>query len=197
MPDPLVRCAWANGPEDYQRYHDEEWGREVREDAALFERLCLEGFQAGLSWLTVLRKREAFREALAGFVPEQLARQGEADVSRHLQNVGLIRHRGKLEAAIANARALCAGWERHGEGWLTAEFEAHAPTDDSLSSQGFRRPPAVLSDLPASTAESERLSKALRQAGFRFVGPTTIYAAMQATGFVSDHTTDCFRAPKG
>lgn len=195
MPEPLSRCAWANGPADYERYHDEEWGRPVGGDTALFERLCLEGFQAGLSWLTVLRKREAFRQALAGFDPESLARQGEADVLRHLADAGLIRHRGKLEAAISNARALCASWESAGQGWLTRLFEEHAPTEASLISQGYRRPPEVASDLPVSTLESKALSKALRGAGFRFVGPTTVYAALQATGFVADHLAGCFLAP--
>lgn len=194
MSSAINRCAWANGPSDYERYHDEEWGRALTGDAALFERVCLEGFQAGLSWLTVLRKREAFREALDNFDPQKLAQQGEREVQRHLQNAALIRHRGKLEAALSNARALVRAWDEHGPTWLYDTFSAHAPSEESLRAQGYPRPPASLADLPAATEETKRLSKLLRSRGFRFVGPTTLYAAMQASGFVSDHVSSCFLA---
>jgi DNA-3-methyladenine glycosylase I len=176
-----VRC-WPTSDEGYARYHDEEWGRPVRDERGIYERLCLEGFQSGLSWLTILRKRPAFREAFARFDPDRVAAFGEADVERLLDDAGIVRHRGKIEAAIGNARATVA---LRGAGEPLHElFWAHAPAPR----------PAVrtLTDLPASTPESTALAKRLRGAGFRFVGPTTVYAAMQACGVVNDHIADCW-----
>jgi DNA-3-methyladenine glycosylase I len=177
----LIRC-WQTADEGYTRYHDEEWGRPVRDERGIYERLCLEGFQSGLSWLTILRKRPAFREAFAGFDPDRVAAFGETDVERLLGDAGIVRHRGKIEAAIANARATVALRET-GEP-LHELFWSHEPAAT----------PAVqsLADLPATTAESVALAKGLRSAGFRFVGPTTVYAAMQACGVVNDHIADCW-----
>jgi DNA-3-methyladenine glycosylase I len=177
-----VSC-WSTTDPLYAAYHDEEWGMPVRDERGLYERLCLEGFQSGLSWLTILRKREAFRAAFAGFDPEAVARLGEADVARLLGDAGIVRHRGKIEAAIANARATLAlrdaGTPLHELVW------AHEPPE--------RPAPRSAADWPASTPESAALAKALRRAGFRFVGPTTVYAAMQACGVVNDHLASCPR----
>ena len=180
-PDGRPRCGWGVSTADYLAYHDTEWGRPVRDENAVYERLVLEGFQSGLSWLTILRKRENFRAAFAGFDIEQVARFGPDDVERLIQDAGIIRHRGKIEAAIANARAAAA---LHAEGGSLAELLwSHAPE---------RRPaPATLADVPAQTPESRALSKALKALGFRFVGPTTLYAAMQACGVVNDHLAGC------
>jgi DNA-3-methyladenine glycosylase I len=166
-----------------QRYHDEEWGRPARDDRGLYERMVLEGFQSGLSWLTILRKRENFRAAFANFEIEAVAWFGERDVARLLGDAGIVRHRGKIEAAIANAeaaRAMHAGGES-----LSELIWSHAPA-------GRRRPPRSLEDLPAVTAESTALSKELKKRGFRFVGPTTAYATMQACGVVNDHLAGCW-----
>jgi DNA-3-methyladenine glycosylase I len=175
-----VRC-WETTDELYTRYHDEEWGRPVRDERGLYERLCLEGFQSGLSWLTILRKRENFRAAFADFDPEQVARFGERDVQRLLGDAGIVRHRGKIEAAIANARG------------TLALREAGTPLHEVVWS--FRpkreRAPRTARDWQSSTPESVALSKELRRAGFRFVGPTTVYAAMQACGVVNDHLASC------
>ena len=176
-----VRC-WPTTDDGYIRYHDEEWGRPVRDERGIYERLCLEGFQSGLSWLTILRKRAAFREAFAGFDPERVAAFGERDVERLLADAGIVRHRGKIEAAIANARATVALRDT-GEP-LHELFWTHAP--------GSHTAPASTADWPATTPESAALAKRLRTAGFRFVGPTTVYAAMQACGVVNDHLTDCW-----
>lgn len=186
-----VRCGWANGSPDYVEYHDNEWGQPIREDVALFERLSLEAFQSGLSWITVLRKREAFREVFAGFNPESVASMSEKQVSALLLDARIIRHRGKIEATIANARALLGQWESHGEGWLSQTLSDHAPTDASLAAQGFVRPPINLSDLPSRCEETTALAKELKRGGFVFLGPTTLYAALQATGFVADHVVEC------
>ena len=186
-PDGLPRCAWALGAEDYRRYHDEEWGVPVRTDTALLERLVLEGFQAGLSWLTILRKREAFRLAFAGFAPATVAAYTEQDVARLLTDASIVRHRGKIEAAITNARALCALQRRDGPDALSRLVWGHAPATHPV--------PRRLRDVPARTAESAALARALRREGFVFVGPTTVYAAMQACGVVDDHLAGCaFRA---
>jgi DNA-3-methyladenine glycosylase I len=175
------RRCWATADPAYVEYHDREWGRPVTDERGLYERLCLEGFQSGLSWLTILRKRPAFRAAFAGFDPETVARFGERDVKRLLDDAGIVRHRGKIEAAIANARATLAlreaGTPLHEVVW------AHRPADG--------RAPRSPSDWQASTPESAALSKELRAAGFRFVGPTTVYATMQACGVVNDHLADC------
>jgi len=176
------RC-WSTTDELYLAYHDEEWGRPVRDERGLLERLCLEGFQSGLSWLTILRKRENFRAAFAGFDAERVARFGERDVGRLLGNAGIVRHRGKIEAAVANARG------------TLALREAGTPLEELVWSHRLKRgrtAPKSLRDLPPTTLESTALSKELKRAGFRFVGPTTVYAAMQACGVVNDHLATCF-----
>jgi DNA-3-methyladenine glycosylase I len=180
-PDGRPRCWWATSAPDYLDYHDTEWGRPVRDDDAMYERLVLEGFQSGLSWLTILRKRENFRRAFAGFRIEEVARFGAADVERLLQDAGIVRHRGKIEAAIANAKAAAA---LHAEGGSLAELVwSHAPAP--------RPAPRTPAEIPAQTPESKALSRALKARGFRFVGPTTLYAAMQACGVVNDHLAGC------
>jgi DNA-3-methyladenine glycosylase I len=174
------RC-WTSSDPLYVAYHDEEWGRPVTDERGLLERLCLEGFQSGLSWLTILRKRENFRRAFVGFDPEHVARFGKRDVERLLQDAGIVRHRGKIEAAIANARGALALRERG------TRLEELVWTHRAKP----RRAPKNISELPATTAESVALSKELKRAGFRFVGPTTVYAAMQACGVVNDHIASC------
>ena len=176
-----VRC-WQTSDADYHRYHDEEWGRPVRDEQGIYERLCLEGFQSGLSWLTILRKRPPSARAFAGFDPDRVARFGERDVERLLEDAGIVRHRGKIEAAIANARATRRAAR---VGRAAAElFWAHRPA--------VHRPPQSHEDWPGQTVESAALARRLRRAGFRFVGPTTVYAAMQACGVVNDHLSRCF-----
>jgi DNA-3-methyladenine glycosylase I len=176
-----IRCWTTNDP-SYNAYHDEEWGRPIVDERGMFERLCLEGFQSGLSWLTILRKRENFRAAFADFEPERVARFGSRDIRRVLADAGIVRHRGKIEAAIANARGTLAlreaGTPLHELVW------SHRPK--------ARRPYKSIRDLPSTTPESVALSKELKRAGFRFVGPTTVYAAMQACGVVNDHIATCF-----
>jgi len=179
-PDGRVRCGWAGPDPDYLRYHDDEWGRPVRDEVGLFEKLCLEGFQSGLSWLTILRKREGFRAAFAGFDPERVAAFGPADVDRLLADAGIVRNRAKIEATIGNARALLAM-----DGTLADLVWAAAPPP--------RPAPVTFADVPASTPESAALSKELKRRGFRFVGPTTLYALMQACGVVDDHLAGCWR----
>jgi DNA-3-methyladenine glycosylase I len=177
------RCPWAGTTADYQAYHDDEWGRPVVDDVRLYEKLCLEGFQSGLSWLTILRKRPAFRAAFAGFEPEEVAAFDDGNVERLLGDAGIVRHRGKIEAAIANARATLA--VRADRGTLAAlvwEFEP---------ARQRRAAPIRLGDLAPQTPESVGLSKALRRYGFRSVGPTTAYAAMQSLGLVNDHLQGC------
>ena len=173
----VVRC-WESKDPAYNAYHDEEWGRPLRDERGLYERLCLEGFQSGLSWNTILRKRENFRSAFAGFDPEAVARFDERDVERLLQDAGIVRHRGKIEAAIANAYATLAlreaGTPLHELMW-EYRVDGEAPTT-----------------WVAQTPGSVELSKRLRKSGFRFVGPTTVYAAMQACGIVNDHLATCF-----
>jgi len=176
------RC-WPTSDPAYLAYHDEEWGRPVTDERGLLERFCLEGFQSGLSWLTILRKRENFRAAFAGFDPEHVARFGKRDVERLLLDAGIVRHRGKIEAAIANARG------------TLALREAGTPLVELVWGHRLRKiraAPKGLRDLPATTPESNALSKELKRAGFRFVGPTTVYAAMQACGVVNDHIAGCF-----
>jgi DNA-3-methyladenine glycosylase I len=182
-PDGRRRCPWAGTTADYQAYHDDEWGRPVVDDVRLYEKLCLEGFQSGLSWLTILRKRDGFRRAFAGFEPEKVATFDDGDVTRLLGDAGIIRHRGKIEAAIANARAtLAVQAERGSLAALVWEFEP---------ARRGRAVPVRLGELAPQTAESVALSKALRRYGFRFVGPTTAYAAMQSLGLVNDHLKGC------
>jgi DNA-3-methyladenine glycosylase I len=176
-----VRCPWAQEPPEYRRYHDGEWGRPVVDDVRIFEKLSLEGFQSGLSWLTILRKRDGFRRAFAGFDIPVVAAFGEDDVDRLLGDAGIVRHRGKIEAVIGNARAALG--VQASEGSLATLVWRYEPAP---------RPPARdLSQLPPSTPESTALSKELRRRGFRLVGPTTVYAAMQALGIVNDHLEDC------
>ena len=172
----VVRC-WTTNDAAYNAYHDEEWGRPVRDERGLYERLCLEGFQSGLSWLTILRKRENFRAAFAGFDPEAVARFGERDVERLLGDAGIVRHRGKIEAAIANAQATLA---------IRDETPLHELVWE------YRRDGPAPIEGEAQTTASVELSKRLRKAGFRFVGPTTVYSTMQACGVVNDHRADCF-----
>jgi DNA-3-methyladenine glycosylase I len=176
----LKRC-WETSDSAYVAYHDEEWGRPVRDERGLYERICLEGFQSGLSWLTILRKREAFRAAFEGFDPSVVAAFGPRDVERLLEDASIVRHRGKIEAAIANAQATVALRDRTP---LHELFWAHAPRKHRV----VRR----TADWQASTPESLALAKELRRSGFRFVGPTTVYAAMQACGVVNDHLRDCW-----
>ena len=176
--DGRARCGWGASTPDYVRYHDEEWGKPVRDADALFERLCLEAFQSGLSWLTILRKREAFRAAFAGFRIAAVARFGERDVERLLGDAGIVRNRAKIEAAIANAR-------------VAAEVDDLGALIWSFAPDG-RPAPRSFADVPAVTPESTALAKELKQRGFRFVGPTTAYALMQACGLVNDHLDGCW-----
>jgi DNA-3-methyladenine glycosylase I len=179
LPEPK-RC-WTSRDPLYDVYHDEEWGRPVTDERGLLERFCLEGFQSGLSWLTILRKRENFRRAFADFDPEAVAHFGARDVRRLLGDAGIVRHRGKIEAAIANARGTLA--LRESGTPLQQVVWAHRPKPT--------RAVKSIYDLPATTPESVALSKELKRAGFRFVGPTTVYAAMQACGVVNDHIAGC------
>ena len=185
MSDGLVdgRCWWGSSTPDYVRYHDEEWGRPVRDDRSLFEKLSLEAFQSGLSWLTILRKRENFRAAFAGFEIERVAAFGDDDFARLMADAGIVRNRLKIDATIANARAATA---------------LDVPLAELLWSfaPAARPRPRTSADIPASTPESaamaKELSKQLKAAGFRFVGPTTVWAAMQACGVVNDHLATCW-----
>jgi DNA-3-methyladenine glycosylase I len=177
------RCAWCSTDADYVRYHDTEWGVPLRDDRALFELLCLEGAQAGLSWLTILRKRETYRLAFDGFDPAKMARYDARRRAKLLTDPGIVRNRLKVEAFVANARAWLDVQERDGS---FAEFVwAFAPT-------GRRPRPRVIGDIPASTPESDALSRALAKRGFKFVGTTICYAFMQAAGLVDDHQRDCW-----
>ncbi|HEX6500269.1 MAG TPA: DNA-3-methyladenine glycosylase I [Micromonosporaceae bacterium] len=184
-PDGRLRCYWGMSSPDYLPYHDEEWGRPVRDDNGLFERMSLEAFQSGLSWLTILRKREAFRAAFAGFVIERVAAFDSDDVARLLADPGIVRNRAKIEAAIVNARAALDLPEG-----LSALLWSYAPPPRASR-------PATRADVPASTRESTAMAKELRRRGFRFVGPTTAYALMQATGMVDDHLAGCWVALTG
>jgi len=185
--DGLDRCFWHGGLEDYRRYHDEEWGRPVTDDVRLFEKICLEGFQSGLSWLTILRKRENFRAAFAGFDFHQVARFGDDDIARCLADVGIIRHRGKIVSTINNARHAVD---------LKTEFGSLSRYFWSFEPDASERPPrmdyATLRANPTSPT-SIRLSKDLKKRGWTFVGPTTVYAFMQAMGLVNDHIEGCCR----
>lgn len=185
--DGVVRCAWAGSDAEYVRYHDEEWGRPTHDDHRLFEKLVLEGFQSGLSWLTILKKRERFRVVFRGFDFAKVARFGERDVERLLGDAGIVRHRGKIEAAIHNARAAEELVSRQGS--LDAYLWSFAPP----TSERPRR--MRLAELRAlgQTPASARLAKDLKRRGFRFVGPTTCYALMQAMGMVDDHLEGCHR----
>ncbi|MEV6324817.1 DNA-3-methyladenine glycosylase I [Nocardia sp. NPDC051787] len=177
--DGLVRCAWPLETQLYRDYHDYEWGKPLHGNDALFERLCLEAFQSGLSWLTILRKRPAFRSAFAGFSIERVAEFGDADVARLMTDAGIVRNRLKIEAAIANARVA-----RRLDIGLDQLLWSFAPPQ--------RPRPRTGADVPATTPESVAMAKELKRRGFRFVGPTTAYALMQATGMVDDHLADCW-----
>jgi DNA-3-methyladenine glycosylase I len=187
VPEPTTdgrgRCGWATSAPEYVAYHDEEWGRPLRGVTAMFERLSLEAFQSGLSWLVILRKRPAFRAAFAGFEPEEVARFDDGDVQRLLADAGIVRNRAKIEATIHNAGAV-----------LTLD----EPLDELLWSfapdPATRPRPASLSEVPATSPESVAMARTLKRRGFRFVGPTTCYALMQAAGLVDDHVRDCWRA---
>jgi DNA-3-methyladenine glycosylase I len=177
--DGLVRCAWAGAAVDYLAYHDDEWGRPVRDDDGLFERLTLEAFQSGLSWLIILRKRPAFRAAFGDFAIETVATYGAADIARLLNDTGIVRNRAKIEAAVHNARAAAEI-----PGGLAVLLWSYAPAPRV-------RRPVTFADVPATTPESVAMAKDLKKRGFRFVGPTTAYALMQATGMVDDHLAGC------
>ena len=181
--DGVARCAWAGADVEYRRYHDEEWGRPLHGDRALFEKLSLEGFQAGLSWITILRKRPTFRAAFAEFEPDAVAAFGDDDIARLMADAGIVRNRAKIEATIANAR-------------LVTQLDA-GELDVLLWSFAPREPrprPRSFAEVPATTPASEAMSRELRRQGFRFVGPTTMYALMQSAGMVDDHVTGCWRA---
>jgi DNA-3-methyladenine glycosylase I len=183
--DGLLRCHWCQATAGYRHYHDHEWGFPVNDDRRLFEKLCLEGFQSGLSWLTILNKRENFRKAFDNFEAERVARYGEADIARLLADAGIVRHRGKIESTINNARQVLALREEFGS--LRAYAWQHEPSPET-------RPVRVTHEaLKAMTTspESVRLSKDLKKRGWSFVGPTTVYAFMQAMGLVNDHVEGC------
>lgn len=180
----MNRCAWVTQDPLYLDYHDTEWGKPCKESVKLFELLCLEGQQAGLSWITVLKKRENYRASFHQFDPKRVANMTLEDVERLLKDSGIIRHRGKIEAIMINARIWCE-MEAQGESFsdFIWSFVNHTPLVNS---------PATLSDVPAKTAVSDAMSKALKKRGFKFIGSTICYAFMQAAGLVNDHTTDCF-----
>ncbi|MDQ1745916.1 MAG: DNA-3-methyladenine glycosylase [Frankiaceae bacterium] len=178
-PDGRLRCPWALSAPEYIDYHDTEWGRRLTTDQAMFERLTLEAFQSGLSWLIILRKRDGFRKAFADFDLEAVAGYGVADVERLLGDAGIVRNRAKIEASIGNAQAALAL-----DGGLLRHVTKAAP-------RGRRKAPRTLGEVPAESPESQALAKDLRKRGFRFVGPTTLYALFQATGLVNDHLADC------
>ena len=178
--DGRARCPWSVGQPDYAAYHDQEWGVPLRGVRELFERITLEAFQSGLSWLTILRKRPAFREAFAGFDPAAVAAFTEADRQRLLSDAGIVRNRAKVDAAISNARAV---------------LDLDRPLDDllwSFAPEAREQRPKRLGDVPATTPESKAMAKELKRRGFTFVGPTTCYAMMQATGMVDDHLAGCW-----
>lgn len=187
--DGVRRCSWGAAPPEYAAYHDDEWGRPVTDDTRILEKVCLEGFQSGLSWLTILRKREGFRSAFAMFDPATVGAFGKQELKRLLGDAAIVRHRGKIEAVIANAVATVE-IQREG-GSLAALFWSFAPRPATR-----RRAPRTLAEVPAATEESAALSKELRRRGFRFVGPTTAYAAMQSLGLVNDHLVGCASRPR-
>jgi DNA-3-methyladenine glycosylase I len=181
--DGLTRCGWSGTAAEYLRYHDDEWGRPLHGDDALFERLCLEAFQSGLAWITILRKREAFRRAFAGFRVTAVAEFGAPDVERLLGDAGIVRNRAKIEAAVRNAHAALAL-----DAGLSELLWSYAPD---------RRPrPAAPAEVPATSPESTAMARELKRRGFAFVGPTTAYALMQATGMVDDHLAGCHVEPR-
>ena len=184
--DSRPRCFWCGDDEQYVEYHDLQWARPVVDDIALYEKICLEGFQAGLSWLTILRKRESFRKAFRGFDPKIVAKFNQRDINRLIKDESIVRHRGKIEAAINNAQATLKVQKDFGS--LATFVWGFRP---KLTTSLANKAPKRISDINASTIESEALSKALRSHGFKFVGPTTMYAAMQSLGLVNDHFDGC------
>lgn len=184
-PDDRPRCSWSVTDPLYVAYHDREWGVPVHDDRLLFELLVLEGAQAGLSWLIILRKREAYRAAFSGFDPQKVAAYGPDDVARLLSDPGIVRNRNKIESAITNARAFLAVQQEFGS------FDAYVWR--FVNGETIHNEWHTLAEIPAKTTEAERMSRDLKARGFRFVGPTICYAFMQATGMVNDHTVDCFR----
>jgi DNA-3-methyladenine glycosylase I len=183
--DGKPRCRWASSDPLYEKYHDTEWGRPLRDDRALFELLTLEGCQAGLSWITVLRKRENYRRAYDGFDPKKIARYTPAKLRKLLADPGIIRHRGKIEASVSNAKAYLALVEREGS---FAKF-----LWSFVGGKPRKNRPRNFKQVPARTAESDAMSKALKKAGFKFIGSTVCYAFMQASGMVDDHVVGCHR----
>lgn len=188
-PDGILRCAWANGSELYRDYHDQEWGRPVHGDNPIFERMTLEAFQSGLSWLVILRKRENFRKAFAGFDPHAVAVFDDEDRSRLLVDAGIVRNRAKIEAAINNAQRVVDLLDQEGQGALDRLMWRYRPAQD--------RAPRELSDIPTQVQESVVLSRELKSRGFKFLGPVTLYAGMQAMGMVDDHLVGCHRRETG
>jgi DNA-3-methyladenine glycosylase I len=180
----IVRCPWAGADPEYQRYHDEEWGVPLTSDRALFEKLVLEGFQAGLSWLTILRKRENFRAAFDGFDAKRIARYKAKDIARLMQDDGIVRNRAKIEATIENAHAYLG---------LSRRTTLKAFLRGFLEKEPIANRRRTMDDIPTETDVSRRISKALKAEGFRFVGPTTVYAFMQSVGMVNDHLVGCHR----
>jgi DNA-3-methyladenine glycosylase I len=187
LDDGIARCPWGVSDPLYIAYHDEEWGVPVRDDRALFEMLMLEGFQAGLSWITVLKRRESFARAFEGWDPEKIARYGPNETARLMADPGIIRNRLKVEGAVRNARAYLAIQEREGS---FSDYLWQFTGGDTLR----KPPPASLAEIPVTTAESDAMSKALKREGFTFVGSTICYALMQSVGMVNDHVAGCFRA---
>jgi len=181
----LVRCTWAGNDAEYRRYHDEEWGVPLKTDRAIFEKLVLEGFQAGLSWITILRKRENFRRAFDKFDAERIARYGAKDIARLMADEGIVRNRAKVEATIDNAKTYLKLRERTTLKKFMLDFLGK---DGPVQNRAH-----TMRDIPAETELSKRISKALKAEGFRFVGPTTVYAFMQSAGMVNDHLVGCFR----
>jgi DNA-3-methyladenine glycosylase I len=182
--DGIARCAWCTGSADYVAYHDQEWGRPVRGDTAIFERICLEAFQSGLSWLTILRKRPAFRTAFAQFDPREVAQFDSSDVVRLMDDAGIVRNRRKIEATIGNARAVVSMLDESGSSALDALFWSFAPSP-------LQKRPKSITEVASATDDSRALSARLKEIGLSWVGPTTMYAAMQACGVVNDHLIGC------
>ncbi|MGZ0186828.1 MAG: DNA-3-methyladenine glycosylase I [Alphaproteobacteria bacterium] len=185
--DSRPRCGWCGEDAEYLRYHDEEWGVPQRDDRKLFEKLCLEGFQAGLSWITILRKRDNFRAAFHGFDPERLAVMDQDDVERLMGDAGIVRNRLKINATISNAQAWLAMMEARPDGFSGFVWE-------SVNGETIINRPKTMADVPGKTPAAELLSKRLKKAGFRFVGPTICYAFMQSMGMVDDHLEGCWKA---
>jgi len=180
----VTRCPWVGPQPIYVRYHDEEWGVPLADERQLFKKLVLEGFQAGLSWITILNKRKRFEQVFAGFDPEKIARFGEAQIENLMQDKGIVRNRAKIKATIGNARAYLKMREQHSLGYFFWDFVDGSPINSAV-----RR----IEDIPAQTGLSKTIAKTLKQRGFRFCGPVGVYAMMQSAGLVNDHLIDCHR----